>query len=129
MIVLIYWKSDLKLKNIETTGSMKVIIESPYAGDIDENVRYARMCMNDSLHRGEYPLASHILYTQEGILNDDIPGERALGIKAGLIWGAEAELTVVYTDRGISDGMKEGIENALAAGRGIIYRNLEHYEK
>ena len=30
--------------------------------------------------------------------------ERELGISAGLIWGACAEATVVYTDRGISKG-------------------------
>ena len=35
--------------------------------------------------------------------------ERELGISAGLIWGACAEATVVYTDRGISKGMDRGM--------------------
>jgi hypothetical protein len=61
----------------------RVIIESPYAGDVDANLIYARECLRDSLKRGEAPLASHALYTQEGVLNDDDPDERKLGIEAG----------------------------------------------
>ena len=30
-----------------------VILESPYAGDIERNVAYARACLRDSLLRGE----------------------------------------------------------------------------
>ena len=47
-----------------------VIIESPYAGDIEKNVAYARDCVRDSLMRGEAPYASHLLYTQPNILDD-----------------------------------------------------------
>jgi len=69
-------------------GRMKrVIVESPYKGDIPTNVAYAREALRDSLMRGEAPLASHLLYTQEGVLRDEIPEERALGIEAGLSWG------------------------------------------
>lgn len=50
-----------------------VIVESPYAGDIEANVAYARRCLRDSLARGEAPIASHLLYTQEGVLRDDVP--------------------------------------------------------
>lgn len=103
---------------------MLVILESPYAGDIDKNIDYARKCMRDSLLRGEYPIASHLLYTQKGILDDLIPEERILGIEAGLAWGRFAEKTVVYTDLGISNGMKYGIENAIKNKRKIEYRKL-----
>jgi hypothetical protein len=80
--------------------------------------------MHDCLMRGEAPFASHGLYTQPGVLNDNVPEERALGIEAGLLWGAQAEKTVVYTDRGISGGMTYGIKNAEAAGRPVEYRIL-----
>lgn len=83
-----------------------VILESPYAGDIERNVGYARMCMRDSLSRGESPIASHLLYTQDGILNDDIPEERQLGIDAGLAWKKVAEKHVFYVDYGYSKGME-----------------------
>jgi hypothetical protein len=105
-------------------GVKLVVLESPYAGDIGANVEYARACMRDSLGRGEAPIASHLLYTQPGILRDDEPVERAQGIAAGLAWGALADATVVYTDLGISTGMRHGIAAAEKAGRPIEYRSL-----
>jgi hypothetical protein len=102
----------------------RVIVESPYAGDIAENVTYARACVRDSLSRGEAPVASHLLYTQPGVLRDEVPEERQWGIDAGLAWGGVAEATVVYTDRGISRGMQYGIQNAERAGRPVEYRSI-----
>jgi len=101
-----------------------VIIESPFAGDIEKNIKFARACMRDSLSRGEAPLASHLLYTQEGILRDSIPEERKWGIEAGLAWGKKAAKTIVYTNLGISGGMHKGIERAKNEGREIEYREL-----
>lgn len=102
-----------------------VILESPYAGNIQANVDYARKCMHDCFLKGEAPFASHLLYTQAGVLVDEIPAERQLGIDAGLAWGAKAEATVVYVDRGFSNGMRFGIKNALKAGRPVQFRSLE----
>jgi len=82
-----------------------VIIESPYAGDIAANTTYARACMRDSLSRGEHPIASHLLYTQPGILDDAVPEERQRGIDAGLAWRAVADFAAFYEDRGWSTGM------------------------
>ncbi|MEM1046504.1 MAG: hypothetical protein AAGL24_10145 [Pseudomonadota bacterium] len=102
----------------------KVIVESPFAGDIDANVAYARRAVRDSVMRGEAPIASHLLFTQPGILDDDVPAERQLGIDAGLAWRAVADATVVYTDRGISKGMQFGIDAAMQAGVPIEYRSI-----
>lgn len=101
-----------------------VILESPFAGDVTENIEYARRAVRDALSRGEAPIASHLLYTQPGVLRDDVPEERQWGIDAGLAWGAVATATVVYTDRGISRGMEYGINSAKAAGRPVEYRSL-----
>ena len=101
-----------------------VIVESPYAGCVEANVEYARACVRDSLARGEAPIASHLLYTQPGILDDDIPAERQWGIGAGLAWRAVADASVVYTDRGISRGMRYGIEAARKAGLPVELRTL-----
>jgi len=101
-----------------------VIIESPYAGDIKTNVTYARECVRDSLKRGEAPIASHLLYTQSGILRDDVPEERQWGIDAGLAWRSVAEATVVYTDLGITDGMGYGIAKARTDGKPVEYRSI-----
>ncbi len=107
----------------------RVILESPYGSDdpdvVAENVKYARACMQDCLvNRGEAPYASHLLYTQDGVLDDRDPESRTLGIEAGLAWGEEAKATVVYTDRGITDGMRKGIERAKKEGRLVEYRQL-----
>lgn len=110
----------------------RVILESPYGSDDDavvaENVRYARACVRDCVLRGDSPSASHLLFTQPGILEDRNPEERKLGIEAGLAWGPVAEATVVYTNRGVTSGMKEGIERAIEEGRRVEYRELEGWE-
>lgn len=90
----------------------RVIIESPYAGNVEMNLRYLRACMADCLARGEAPFASHGLYTQPGVLDDTKPDERTLGIEAGLAWREWADATVVYTDLGITPGMQAGINAA-----------------
>lgn len=107
----------------------RVIVETPFRGFTPEeqqaNIKYARACAHDCLvNHNEAPFLSHLLYPQEGILNDAIPEERQLGIDAGLAWGSVAQTTVVYTDLGISEGMEYGIKDALKAGRHIEFRNL-----
>lgn len=102
----------------------RVILESPYAGDIERNINYARLAVRDSLLRNESPIASHLLYTQPGILKDEILIERQLGINAGLAWGNFADATVVYMDYGISKGMQFGINNATKCNRIIEYRKI-----
>ncbi len=106
-----------------------VIVESPYAGDTSTNEEYARDCMGDCLHRGEAPYASHLLYTQPGALDDTDPRERALGIDAGFAFRHRADLTVVYTDLGMSGGMRDGIEHASKIGCEIVYRSLEQWRE
>jgi hypothetical protein len=74
--------------------------------------------------RGEAPFASHLFYDQPGLLNDLIPQERDLGMQAGFAWGSKAELVAIYTDKGISPGMKMGIKIAEGRGLQIVYRQL-----
>lgn len=106
------------------SGMKLVIVESPYAGGVAENVAYAREALADCLRRGEAPYASHLLYTQPGVLDDGKPEERELGIEAGLAWGECADATVVYTDLGISSGMEQGIRRAREAARPVEYRKI-----
>jgi hypothetical protein len=58
----------------------RVIVESrmlaPTPGDIERNVAYARACIRDSLAHGKAPIALHLLYTQPGVLRDEVPEER-----------------------------------------------------
>lgn len=105
-----------------------VIIESPFAGDVERNTEYARECVRHSLSLGEAPIASHLLYTQPGILDDDIPSERQWGIDAGLAWREVAQASVVYSDLGISKGMQYGIDAAVSAGIPVEFRNIRAQE-
>ncbi len=102
----------------------RVIVETPYAGDIETNLRYLRACMRDCLLRGEAPFASHAIYTQDGVLRDEDPAEREHGIQAGFAWRQAAELTVVYADLGISRGMQYGIDHATATQSPVEFRSL-----
>lgn len=102
----------------------RVILESPYADDVDANVRYAQVCVLDCLRRGDAAIAAHLLYTQDGILDDLKPDERSLGMRAGFAWTAVAQAVVVYTDRGISKGMEAGIARAKKHGVPVEMRTL-----
>ena len=101
-----------------------VILETPYAGDVETNLKFARECVRDCLMRDEAPIASHLLYTQPGILNDNIQNERKLGINAGHAWIEVADAMVVYEDFGISAGMYQGIAKARAAALFVELRRL-----
>ena len=110
----------------------RVIIESPYAGtpeQIEINVRYARACVRDSLMRGEAPIASHLLYTQEGILIDEIPRERRMGIDAGHAWLIGCDLVVFYVDLGMSDGMKAALSRVQNFRISLDIRNVKGWGK
>ncbi len=110
----------------------RVILESPFgspsAQRIQANILYARACVRDCLNYGESAYASHLFFTQEGILRDEIPEERKLGIEAGFAWHDAAEYSVMYIDRGLSKGMQEGLENAKSIGKTIVKRQLRDPE-
>lgn len=101
----------------------RTVIESPFAGNVIDNIAYAKRCVLDCLRRGESPYASHLFFTQ--VLDDRVPEERSLGISAGLEWGRSAELVAVYIDRGVSSGMKQGIRVAMQNDACIEVRSLE----
>lgn len=109
-----------------------VIVESPLFApttkEVDRNIDYARACLRDCLSKGEAPLASHLLYTQPGVLDDKKPEERKRGMEAGFAWteqcASRMHACVVYTDRGISDGMQQGITIASKARIPLEFRKL-----
>lgn len=96
-----------------------VYIASPFRGETTEETRqnliYARLCMLDSLERGEAPYLSHLLYTQVWA---ETPALREAGLVAGDAWRSIADLVVVYTDLGLTEGMRRALEKA-PQGRSI----------
>lgn len=111
-----------------------VVIESPFgtnpdgsradAATVERRIRYVRACLADCLRRGEAPYASHALYTLPGVLDDATPEERRLGMFAGFEWGRAAAARVVYTDEGITPGMRDGIARAEQIGQPVEWRTI-----
>jgi len=117
-----------------------VYVESPYSGHSENewsrNIDYARYAMQDCLKRGEAPFVSHLLYTQtphHGFVADSDTKHQCLGREAAVNlafnWRSKSDRTVVYTDFGISNGMKLGIEHATALGHVIEYRTIPDLQK
>lgn len=100
-----------------------VLIVSPYAGETDANIAYAKQCLSDSINHGEAPFASHLLYPL--VLDDNRTIERGLGLRMELCWLESARPhVVVYTDRGLSSGMEQTISHAAQLGLTVEFRKL-----
>lgn len=107
---------------------MRVIVESPFAGGW-KNVLYSRQCVLNSLDRGESPYASHLLYTQKGMLDDRDPKQRERGMAAANGWLEVADIVAVYCDNGITTGMAKGLVSAARKGKPIHLRWLNGKEE
>ena len=102
------------------------ILESPYAGNVKANITYAQQCMRDMLLRGESPYASHLLYTQPNVLDDDKPDERKLGIEAGFAFKhLPTAKTAFYADLGFSKGMDLAMDYCLENNLEFEIRHLK----
>lgn len=106
----------------------RIVLESPFAGNIELNVAYAKACVRNMLLKNEAPIASHLLFTQPGVLDDNNPEQRKLGIEAGHTWTDVSDGIAVYTDFGISKGMQQGIDRAKYNLVPIEYRQLPAYQ-
>lgn len=99
-----------------------VAIESPFAGQVEQNTRFARLCLLDSITRGEAPFAGHLLYTQ--VLADASPTERELGIRSHLAYVQRSDRVVVYEDFGVSTGMQRAVDLAEELGIPVEVRQI-----
>lgn len=104
----------------------RVLLESPYAGDIEANVAYARRALRHAIVLGEAPIAGHLLYTQ--VLDDAVPEERTLGISCHTEWIGAVDALVIYTDRGISKGMQHAIDLARKQGVPVEERSIANWQ-
>lgn len=101
---------------------IRTCVESPLAGNFRRNVRYAQLCMLDSLKRGEAPYASHLLYPQ--VFDDLDEDQRRVGLTAGHEWLKMAELVAFYIDLGMSRGMAMAESVAFRYGKPTAHRRL-----
>lgn len=122
-----YWGYESSCKRQDLLCSSCEAFESVQAKRRDEyahNERYLAAAMADCLNRGESPYASHRVLTMPGVLNDEVPEQRQAGIMAGFAWRRAATRTVVYTDLGISRGMRAGLDDAWMFNHPIEFRSL-----
>lgn len=95
-----------------------VFICSPFAGDMDLNVKRAKRFMRFALEQGTIPFAPHLLYPQ--VLDDENVHERELGLTFGLIWLGKCDELWVFGDV-ISTGMEREIVKAERRSMPIRY--------
>lgn len=86
-----------------------VYICSPFAGDIDANVKAARAYSRFAVEAGYIPIALHLLFPQ--FLNDADPKERQLGLFFGNALMSKCSEVWVF-GKNISHGMEAEIERA-----------------
>ena len=86
-----------------------IYIASPYAGDIEKNVQFAKDSCHFAMEQGHTPVAVHLLYTQ--FLRDDIPAERTAGLRMGHHVLSKCDELWICGSR-ISNGMAAEIEKA-----------------
>lgn len=98
-----------------------VVIESPYAGDVERNVAFCRAVCRYAVGQGYSPYASHLIFTQ--FLDDNIPSERKAGIDAGLAWARHAEQAwfCLRPDEGLSNGMRYALNQHISEGRAVRF--------
>lgn len=99
---------------------MKLIfVASPYAGDVEKNIEYAKEACRHVLNKGNAFFCPHLIYPQ--ILNDDNTEERKIGIRMGKEFLNKCDEVWVFGNH-ISNGMFEEIE--FARSRGIPIKRI-----
>lgn len=101
-----------------TEGKL-VYIASPYAGDVEGNVAFAKAACRYAAAKGYTPVAVHLMYPQ--FLDDRVPKEREAGLKMGRRVLAACEEIWLCGER-MSAGMKA--EEAEAQRLGIPIRKM-----
>lgn len=95
-----------------------VYICSPYAGDVDKNVKAAQGYSRFAVDKGFIPIAPHLLFPQ--FLNDADPDERELGMSFGNALMDQCRELWVCGDY-LSSGMETEFDRASAKGMTIKF--------
>jgi len=99
-----------------------VYICSPYAGDVESNVRAAQRYSRFAVDCGYLPIAPHLLFPQ--FMNDRDVKERQLGLFFGNVLMSKCAEVWVFGSR-ISSGMEAEIERAKRKNYTVRYFNSD----
>lgn len=97
-----------------------VVIESPFTGNVEQNLAYLKRACIDCLRRQQVPYASHLFFTQ--FLDDMKPEEREMGLTAGYAFWSAAKMVAFYSDLGMSKGMERAKMRCEEIGKPYIIR-------
>lgn len=90
----------------------RVYVASPYRGDVEANVAFARLVCREVVLAGHAPLAPHLIFPQ--FLDDDDHEQREAGLRAALAWIEVADEVLVAGE--ISEGVRREINRATELG-------------
>jgi hypothetical protein len=96
-----------------------VFVCSPYRGDVEANIAFAKRCCLEVIKAGKTPFAPHLYFTQ--FLDDNIPEERERGINCGLEVLSLCSEIWVFGDK-ITEGMQAEIDDAEQHGIVVKYQ-------
>ena len=99
-----------------------VYICSPYAGDVESNVRAAQRYSRFAVDKGYLPIAPHLLFPQ--FMNDRDVKERQLGLFFGNVLMSKCAEVWVFGSR-VSSGMEAEIERAKRKNYTVRYFNSD----
>lgn len=117
-----------------------VSVESPYSTSnghtLRTNIAYATACVKDAALRGESPFASHLLLTRT-LMSDG--SSDFISDEVAELWGASRDVCialthasrlrcdaiVLYTDIGLSSGMKAAVEAVDTFNKESKYRKIQ----
>ena len=102
------------VKGVGHMGNKLVYICSPYQGEVERNLQYARELTRIALDNDFVPITPHLYLTQ--VVNDEVPEEREKGMAAGKELLKHCEYILIGSRYGLSAGMLEEIELALEYG-------------
>lgn len=91
-----------------------VYICSPYRGEIERNLQYAKELTRIALENDFVPITPHLYLTQA--VNDEVPEEREKGMAAGKELLKRCKYILIGSKYGFSAGMLEEIEIAQKCG-------------
>lgn len=104
-----------------------VVIISPFMAEDpskkDRFYNYAKRCAKDSMNRNEAPLVSHVFY-YDMLGSSSVALERDMGFNSQLAWIRKCDLVVVYSDFGITQGMKAAIDYAKFKNKKVELRTI-----
>lgn len=108
-------------KKLEANTPKKVFIASPYNGDIEENLRQARIYCKFAYEQNCIPYAPHLFFPQ--FLDENIEEERAEGIRMGLQMMDLMDEVWVFGE--MSPGMEQEVTYALVVKKPVKFLNKE----